>query len=70
MLGKTMGSQFIEIHTVKGFGIVNRAEMDVFLELPCFPQSPKHVGNMISGSSAASKPSFHLEVFGSHTAEA
>ena len=47
--------QFIVIHTVKGFGIVNKAEIDVFLELPCFFYDPVDVGNLISGSSAFSK---------------
>ena len=47
--------QFIVIHTVKGFGIVNKAEIDVFLELSCFFNDPAHVGNLISGSSAFSK---------------
>jgi len=45
-------SQFIVIHTVKGFGIVNKAEIDVFLELSCFFHDPVDVGNLISGSSA------------------
>ena len=44
--------QFIVIHTVKGFGIVNKAEIDVFLELSCFFHDPEDVGNLISGSSA------------------
>ena len=43
------------IHTVKGFGIVNKAEIDVFLELSCFYDDPADVGNLISGSSAFSK---------------
>ena len=47
--------QFIEIHTVKGFGIVNKAEIDVFLELSCFFDDPADLGNLISGSSAFSK---------------
>ena len=47
--------QFIVIHTVKGFGIVNKAEIDVFLELSCFLHNPADVGNLISGSSAFSK---------------
>ena len=42
-------------HTVKGFGIVNKAEIDVFLELSCFFDNPADVGNLISGSSAFSK---------------
>ena len=49
--------QFIVIHTVKGFGIVNKAELDVFLELSCFFHDPEDVGNLISGSSAFSKTS-------------
>ena len=51
--------QFIVIHTVKGFGIVNKAEIDVFLELFCFFEDPADVGNLISGSSAFSKISFN-----------
>ena len=47
--------QFIVIHTVKGFGIVNKAEINVFLELSCFFDDPVDVGNLISGSSAFSK---------------
>ena len=47
--------QFIVIHTVKGFGIVNKAKIDVFLELSCFFDDPADVGNLISGSSAFSK---------------
>ena len=65
--------QFIAVHTVKGFGIVNKAEIDVFLELPCFFHDPVDVGNLISGSSAFSKTSLyieHLEVHGSRIAEA
>ena len=52
---------FIVIHTVKGFGIVNKAEIDVFLELSCFFDEPSDVGNLISGSSARGqeKVSFH-----------
>ena len=49
--------QFIVIHTVKGFGIVSKAEADVFLELSCFFDDPADVGNLISGSSAFSKTS-------------
>ena len=48
--------QFIVIHTVKGFGIVNKAKLDVFLELTYFFDDPGDVGNMISGSSAFLKP--------------
>ena len=47
--------QFIVIHTVEGFGVVNKAEMDVSLELCCFFDDPADVGNLISGSSAFSK---------------
>ena len=47
--------QFVVIHTVKGFGIVNKAEVDVFLELSCFFDDPVDVGNLISGSSALTK---------------
>ena len=47
--------QFVVIHTIKGFGIVNKAEADVFLKLSCFFDDPAYVGNLISGSSAFSK---------------
>ena len=49
--------QFIVIHTVKGFGVVNKAEIDVFMEISCFFDDPADVGNLISGSSAFSKTS-------------
>ena len=52
--------QFILIHTVKGFGIVNKAEIDVSLELSCFFHDPVNVGNLISGSSAFSKSSLNI----------
>ena len=52
--------QFIMIHTVKGFGIVNEAEIDIFLELSCFFDDPVDVGNLISGSSAFSKTSLNI----------
>ena len=52
--------QFIVIHTVKGFGIVNKAEIDVFLELCCFFHDPGDVGNLISGSSTFTKTSFNI----------
>ena len=52
-------SQFLVIHTVKGFGIVNKAEIDV-LELSCFSHDPVDVGNLISGSSAVSKTSVNI----------
>ena len=58
------------IHTVKGFGIVNKAEIEVFLELSCFFDDPADVGNLISCSSAFSKTSLNLEVHGSCIAEA
>ena len=48
--------QFVMIHTVKGFSIVNETEVDVFLEFPCFIYNPENVGNLISGSSTFSKP--------------
>ena len=51
--------QFLVIHTVKGFGIVNKADTDVFLELSCFFHDPADVGNLISGSSAFSKTSLN-----------
>ena len=60
--------QFVVIHTVKGFGIVNEAEVDVFLKLSCFFYDPMDVGNLISGSSAFQLE--HLEVHSSHIAEA
>ena len=49
--------QFAVIHTVKGFNIVNKAKVDVFLEFSCFLYGPTNVGHLISGSSAFSKPS-------------
>ena len=52
--------QFIVIHTVKGIGIVNKAETDVFLELSCFFNDPADVGNLISGASAFSKSSLNI----------
>ena len=55
--------QFIVIHTVKGFGIVNKAEVDDFLELSCFFNYPTDVGNLISGSSAFSKSSLNIQKF-------
>ena len=56
-------AQFIVIHTVKGFGIVNKAEIDVFLELSCFFDDPADVGNLISGSSAFSKTDLNIWKF-------
>ena len=58
--------QFIVVHTVKGFGIVNNAEVDVFLELSCFFDNPVDVGNLISGSSAFSKTSLNIWKFTVH----
>ena len=58
--------QFIVIHTVKGFGIVNKAEVDVFLELSCFFNDPADVGSLISGSSAFSKTSLSIWKFMVH----
>ena len=58
--------QFIVIHTVKGFGIVNKADTDVFLELSCFSDAPVDVGNLISGSSAFSKTSLNIWEFTVH----
>ena len=63
--------QFDVIHTVKGFDIVNKAEIDAFLELSCFFDDPADVGNLISGSSAFSKiQREHLEIHSSCIAEA
>ena len=58
--------QFIVIHTVKGFDIVNKAEIDVFLELSCFFNDPSDVGNLIAGSSAFSKSSLTIWKFSVH----
>ena len=58
--------QFIVIHTVKGFGIVNKAEVDIFLEFSCFFCDPTDVGNLISGSSAFSKTSLNIWKFTVH----
>ena len=58
--------QLIVIHTVKGFGIINKAEIDVFLELSCFFHDPVDVGNLISGSSAFSKTSLSIREFTVH----
>ena len=58
--------QFIVIHTVKGFGIVDKAEIDVFLELSCFFHNRADVDNLISGSSASSKSSLGIWEFSVH----
>ena len=58
--------QFIVIHTFKGFGIINKAEIDVFLELSCFFDDPADVGSLMSGSSAFSKTSLNIRKFTVH----
>ena len=58
--------QFVVIHTVKGFGVVNKAEVDVFLELSCFFDDPTDVDNLTSGSSAFSKNSLNIWQFMVH----
>ena len=63
--------QFVVVHTVKSFGVVNKAEVDVFLELSCFFGDPVDVGNLISGSSDFSKTSLNIWKFTvQHIAEA
>ena len=58
--------EFVVIHTVKGFGVVNKAEVDVFLELSCFFDDPMDVGNLISDSSAFSKSNLNTWKFTVH----
>ena len=58
--------QFVVIHTVKGFGVVNKAKVDIFLELSCFFDDPVDVGNLIAGSSAFSKSSLNIWKFTVH----
>ena len=58
--------QFVVIHTVKSFSIVNKTEIDVFLELSCFFDDPADIGNLISGSSAFSKISLNIRKFTVH----
>ena len=58
--------QFVVIHRVKGFGVVNEAEVDVFLEFSCFSYDLTNVGNLISGSSAFSKSSLNIWTFSVH----
>ena len=58
--------QFVLIHTVKDFGIVNKAEIDILLELSCFSDDPVDVGNLMSGSSALSKTSLNIWKFAVH----
>ena len=58
--------QFVVIHRVEGFDVINKAEVDVFLELSCFFSDPNGVGNLISGSSAFSKSSLNIWKFTVH----
>ena len=58
--------QFVVVHTVKGFGIINKTKVDVFLDLSCFFYDPMDVGNLISGSSACSKSSLNIWKFTVH----
>ena len=58
--------QFVVMYTVKGFGVVNKAEVDIFLELSYFADDPADVGNLISGSSAFSKSSLNIWKFMVH----
>ena len=58
--------QFVVIHTLEGFGLVNKAEVDVFMELSCLFDDPEDVGNLISGSSAFSKTSLNIWKFTVH----
>ena len=58
--------QFVVVHTIKGFGVVNKAEVGIFLELSCFFDDPMDVGNLISGSSAFSKSSLNIWKFMIH----
>ena len=70
LMGMSVGSGLILfmclVHTVKGFGIVNKAEIDVFLELSCFFHDPADVGHLISGSSTFSKTSLNIWKFMVH----
>ena len=61
--------QFVMIHIVKGFHIVDESEIDVFLKFSCFLYNPANVGNLISSSSSFSKPFGHLKVLGSLNAK-
>ena len=58
--------QFVVIHTVKGFGVVSKAEADAFMELSCFIDNPADVDSLISGSSAFSKTSLNIRKFTVH----
>ena len=62
--------QFVVIHKVKGFSLVNKAEVDIYLEFPCFFYDLTDVDSLVSGSFAFSKQLEHLEVLGSCTVEA
>ena len=66
LLCKFVSPQFVAIHTVKGFGIVNKAEIDVFLEPSCFFDDPADVGNLTSGSSTFSKSILNIWKFRVH----
>ena len=59
-------SQFVVIYTVKGFGVINKAEVDVFMKFSCFFYDPADVGNLISGSFAFSKSSLNIWKFTTH----
>ena len=61
--------QFVVIHTVKGFGVVNKAEVDIFLKFSCFFYDPTDISNLISGSSAFSKSILNVSKFSVHTVE-
>ena len=58
--------QFVVVHTIKGFGIVNKAEVDIFLEFSCSFDDPMDVGNLIAGSSGFSKSSLSIWKFTVH----
>ena len=62
--------QFVVTQIVKDLGLVNKAELAVFLEVSCFLYDPTDVGNLISGSSAFSKSSLNMDIHDSHTVEA
>ena len=58
--------QFVVVHIAKGFSVVNEAEVDIFVEFPCFLYDPTNIGNLISGSSAFSKPNLYTLRFSVH----
>ena len=66
LLKNFLHTQFVMIHTVKGFSVVNEAEVDTFLEFSCFFYDPTDVGNLISGSSVFSKHSLNIWKFKLH----